>query len=54
MVVYMDDCLIFDKDDATIDELVANLSKTFLLEDQGTVTERYFYQNNIDDSNRPN
>jgi hypothetical protein len=37
MVVYMDDCLIFAKDDNTIDELVKNLSETFLLEDQGTV-----------------
>ncbi len=37
MVVYNDDCLIFSRDDSIIDDLVNNLSKTFLLEDQGTV-----------------
>ncbi len=39
MVIYTDDCLIFGKDDTTINELVANLSKTFLLEDQGMVQD---------------
>jgi hypothetical protein len=37
IVVYTDDCLIFAKDYNTIDDLVKNLSETFILEDQGTV-----------------
>jgi hypothetical protein len=37
--VYTDDCLIFAKNDCTINDLAANLSKTFLLEDQGTVQD---------------
>jgi hypothetical protein len=39
MVIYMGDCLIFEWNDATIDKIVANLSKTFLLEDQGMVQD---------------
>jgi hypothetical protein len=39
MVVYTDDCLIFAPEEATIDQLVSSLSKTFLLEDQGTVQD---------------
>jgi hypothetical protein len=37
MVVYTDDCLIFAKDNSTIDDLIMHLSETFHLEDQGTV-----------------
>jgi hypothetical protein len=39
MVVYTDDCLIFAKDDTTIDTLINNLSNTYLLEDQGDVND---------------
>jgi hypothetical protein len=39
MVVYTDDCLIFAKNDAVIDDLINNLSTTFHLEDQGTVSD---------------
>jgi hypothetical protein len=37
MVVYTDDCLLFAKHDDTIDNLIKNLSTTYLLEDQGDV-----------------
>jgi hypothetical protein len=36
LVVYTDDCLIFTKEDSTINELITNLSKTYLMEVQGT------------------
>lgn len=39
MVVYTDDCLIFSKDNATIDNLIKNLSASFTLENQGTVND---------------
>jgi hypothetical protein len=39
LVVYTDDCIIFAKEDSTIDALIANLSKTYLLEDQGSVQD---------------
>jgi hypothetical protein len=39
MIVYMDDCLIFAKDDATIEALIKSLNQTYLLEDQGTVSD---------------
>jgi hypothetical protein len=39
MVIYTDDCLIFAKEDSTIDTLINNLSQTFLLEDQGNVQD---------------
>jgi len=37
LIVYTDDCIIFSREDATIDALLCNLSQTFLLEDQGSV-----------------
>ncbi len=39
MVIYTDDCLIFSKDDKTIDNLLENLSNTYRLEDQGNVSD---------------
>jgi hypothetical protein len=39
MVVYTDDCLIFAKNDAIIDDLIQALSTTYLLEDQGRVND---------------
>lgn len=39
MVIYTDDCLIFAKNDAVIDDLINNLSTTFHLEDQGRVND---------------
>jgi hypothetical protein len=39
MLVYTDDCLIFSKDDHIIGTLIQNLSQTFLLEAQGTVSD---------------
>jgi hypothetical protein len=39
MVIYMDDCLIFAKEDFTIDALLSALSQTYKLEDQGTVND---------------
>ncbi len=39
MVVYTDDCLIFAKDDSTIDNLLTSLSQAYLLEDQGAVND---------------
>ena len=39
MVVYTDDCLLFARDDKTIDSILTSLSQTYMLEDQGTVTE---------------
>jgi len=39
MIVYTDDCLIFAKDDSTIDTSIKALSETYLLEDQGTVSD---------------
>ncbi len=39
MVVYTEDCLIFAKEHNIINELISNLSKTFVLEDQGTVQD---------------
>jgi hypothetical protein len=37
LVVYVDDCLIFAKQDKTIDVLIKRLSKDFLLQDEGDV-----------------
>jgi hypothetical protein len=37
LVIYTDDCLIFARDDSTIDSIIKNLSNTFLLEDQGNM-----------------
>ena len=39
MVVYTDDCLIFAKEASVIVDLIANLAKTFQLEDQGAVND---------------
>jgi hypothetical protein len=39
MVIYTDDCLIFAREDATIDNLISELNKTYLLEDQGNVLD---------------
>ncbi len=39
MVVYTDDCLIFARDDTIINDLIKNLSETFILEDQGSVND---------------
>jgi hypothetical protein len=39
MIVYTDDCLIFAKDDSTIDTSIKALSEIYLLEDQGTVSD---------------
>ncbi len=39
MVVYTSDYLIFSRDGCIIDELVTNLSKTFLLKDQGMIQD---------------
>jgi hypothetical protein len=39
MVVYTNDCLIFAKDDSTIDNLLTSLSDTYLLEDQGATND---------------
>lgn len=37
LIIYTDDCIIFAKEDRTIDALIEHLSLTFLLEDQGSV-----------------
>lgn len=37
MVVYTDECLIFARDDNIINDLIHQLSITYLLEDQGCV-----------------
>jgi len=37
LVVYVDDCLIFAKDDAVINDLIKALSVAFLLQDEGDV-----------------
>ena len=39
MIVYTDDCLIFAKENSTIDALIKTLNETYLLEDQGTVSD---------------
>jgi hypothetical protein len=39
LVVYTDDCLIFSPSDSIIDDLIKNLSDTYLLEDQGDVQD---------------
>jgi hypothetical protein len=39
IIVYTDDCIIFAREDSTIDALIHNLSQTFLLEDQGSVQD---------------
>ncbi len=39
MVIYTDDCLIFAKEDSTIDQLIGELYKTYLLEDQGNIQD---------------
>ncbi len=39
MVMYTDDCLIFAKENQTIDELIKNLSDTFIQEDQGSMND---------------
>jgi hypothetical protein len=38
-IVYTDDCIIFSREDSTIDTLIRNLSQTFLLEDQGSAQD---------------
>jgi hypothetical protein len=38
MVVYTDDCLLFARNDKTIDNILTSLSQTYMLEDQGMVT----------------
>jgi hypothetical protein len=38
LVIYVDDCLIFAKDNSTIDNLIQFLSKSFLLQDVGDVS----------------
>ncbi len=37
MVVYTDDCLLFARNDKTIDNILTSLSQTYMLEDQGMV-----------------
>ncbi|MFN9979139.1 MAG: hypothetical protein ACK53Y_04460, partial [bacterium] len=37
LIVYTDDCIFFAKEDAMIDKLLANLSASFQLENQGNV-----------------
>jgi hypothetical protein len=37
LVVYVDDCLLFAKDSTVIDNLIADFSKSFLLQDEGDV-----------------
>jgi len=37
IVVYVDNCLLFTKDSAFIDSIIADLSKSFLLQDEGDV-----------------
>ncbi len=39
MTLYTDDTLIFAKDDSTVDELIKQLSSSFLLEDQGSAND---------------
>jgi hypothetical protein len=39
MAIHTNDCLIFASDDHIIDTLIQNLSKKYLLEDQGNVQE---------------
>ena len=39
LIVYTDDCIIFAKDDMTIDTLIRNLSTSYQLEDQGNVQD---------------
>jgi len=39
MVMYTDDCLIFTKDDLTIDTLLRALSSQYLIKDQGNVPD---------------
>jgi hypothetical protein len=39
MILYTDDTLIFAREDSTIDQLIKDLSSTFLMEDQGTVND---------------
>lgn len=39
LVVYTEDCIIFAKEDHTIDTLIKNVSQTFALEDQGSVQD---------------
>jgi hypothetical protein len=39
MVVYTDDCLIFARDDNIINDLIQQLSQTYILEDQGRVQD---------------
>ena len=38
LVVYMDDCLTFSKENKTSDQLIQSLSKIFLLQDEGDVS----------------
>jgi hypothetical protein len=37
-VVYVDDCLFFSPNSSTIDSVIANLSKTFKIKDEGDVS----------------
>lgn len=39
MIVYTDDCLIFAKENTTIDTLIRSLNESYLLEDQGSVSD---------------
>jgi hypothetical protein len=39
MIVHTNDCLIFAKENSTIDALIKTLNETYLLEDQGTVSD---------------
>jgi hypothetical protein len=38
LVVYVDDCLIFSQSDTIINDLIKELSETFLLQDEGDVS----------------
>jgi hypothetical protein len=38
IVVYVDDCLIFSKSDDTINNLIKQLSSSFILQDEGDVS----------------
>jgi hypothetical protein len=52
MVIYTDDCLIFAKEDSTIDSLLAELNKTYLLEDQGNVQDYLGIRITTDDTTK--
>jgi len=52
MVIYTDDCLIFANEDSTIDSLLAELNKTYLLEDQGNVQDYLGIRITTDDTTK--